>query len=68
MQDRQRYFEARAGAVVAAEQVPTPVRPCRLLFWSRYNHATIDRGIAPRGATNETRSRRMGGTPFSAQD
>jgi hypothetical protein len=56
MQDRQRYFEARAGAVVAAEQIPTPVRPCRLLFRSRYNHTTIDRGLAPRGATNETRS------------
>jgi hypothetical protein len=54
MQDRQRYFEARAGAVVAAEQVPTPVRSCRLPFWSGYNYAMIDRRVTPCGATNET--------------
>jgi hypothetical protein len=56
MQDRQRYFEARPGAAVSAEQVSRPVRPCRLLLWSRYNRATIDRGFGPRGATNEARS------------
>jgi hypothetical protein len=54
MQDRQRYFEARPGAAVSAEQAPRPVRLCRLLLWSRYNHSTIDRGFNPRGATNET--------------
>ena len=68
MQDRQRYFEARPGAVVSAEQAPRPVRPNRLLFWSRYNSAPIDCKFTCRGATNETRSRRMGPTSFSAQD
>ncbi len=32
MQDRQRYFEARPGAGVSAEQDPRPVRPCPFTF------------------------------------
>ena len=68
MQDRQRYFEARPGAAVSAEQVPRPVRPCRLLLLSRYNRATIDRGLTPCGATNEARSRRVGDAPLPVQN
>jgi hypothetical protein len=32
MQDRQRYFESRAGAAASAEQAPRPVRASRFIY------------------------------------
>lgn len=55
MQDRQRYFESRAGAAASAEQAPRTVRASRLISPGHGITAQIiGCGLEGCLATNET--------------